>query len=85
MTRWKHFVLRTRVNLDEADTVSEIDRLSADGWELVSVTSYTASGVSRENPNQLAIPWSHPEHCLVFKKQVAEGPVVTEIKRIGFN
>jgi hypothetical protein len=85
MTQWKHFVLRTRGYLDDAETISEIDRLSADGWELISVTSYTASGVSSDNAMHLAIKWSHPEHCLVFKKQVTEGPVATETKKVGFN
>ena len=85
MTQWKHFVLRTRGYLDDAEIVSEIDQLSSDGWELLSVTSYTASGVARNNPNGFAAPWSCPEHCLIFKKQVPEGAAATETRKIGFN
>jgi len=69
--------------LDDAEIVSEIDQRSAAGWELISVTSYTASGVSRDNGR--AVPWSCPEHCLIFKKQVAERASATETKQIGFN
>jgi Domain of unknown function (DUF4177) len=90
---WEYFVVRHRGSLDDDEIKKALDQLGAQGWELVSATSYELRSTKRVSVNSnpifgdqsISVPVATLEHSLLFKRPTAGVPGKTQVKRIGFS